>query len=255
MRLGIDTRYGISGDITCAGLIGLGACPDEVVRAMEYAGSRIGAMKVIPAYCDGAVRLDIFLKKDGKHLHESEAKAILDDTLEHISLETAYQTIARNALAVLCDAERYVHSNDPRLHHMMHSHHQHGGVGPTEAVLHEAGDIVADVAGFATGLQELKITDVVYLDYVTTGNGTLSFSHGTFDVPAPATEHILNSHDIQWQKSLKHYREMATPTGASILAGCGAKRTTDVGGLEIIKESMAKGTTEGLPPVAFYLVE
>ncbi|MCK4550548.1 MAG: DUF111 family protein [Candidatus Aenigmarchaeota archaeon] len=254
MQLAIDPRYGISGDIACAGLIGLGGDADKITGAMEYAGGRIGTMKVTSRYYDGAVRLDICLKKEGKHLHESEAKAILENTFEHIPLETAYQTIAKNALAVLCDAERYVHGNDPRLHHMIH-HHQHGGDTPTEAVLHEASDIVADVAGFAAGLQELKITDVVYLDYVNAGNGTITFSHGTLDVPAPATEHILNSHDIPWQKSLEHYNEMATPTGVSLLAGCRAKRTTDVNGLEVIKESMAAGTIKGLPPVPFYLVE
>lgn len=273
-KLIIDARNGIAGDITCAGLIGLGASQDKIIKAMEYAGNQIGKTIITPNYDNNVASLDIKIDIDKDHLHESKARELLDHIIKEMNIQGNYKEIAQNTLDVLCKAERYVHSHDERLAHMMHSHHHHNEQGhhhchdhhdhahhhdhsshhhEMEATLHEAKDILIDVTGFAVGLQELKIDKIYYHDYVNVGNGIIEFSHGRFEVPAPATEHILKTDSIKWQHSDKYNTEMTTPTGASIIAGCKAERIKDLDYL-CQKESLARGTKD-LPPISFYLID
>jgi hypothetical protein len=250
MKLVIDTRNGIAGDIVNAGLIGLGANKQQMISSMEYAGNHVGTTKIKPTVDQGTIKLDVKIERDYDHLHESKAKELLAEIIGDLGISQFYRDIATKTLNILCDAERYVHSNDKRLQHMLHHHHREQG---SEAVLHEAKDILIDVIGLSIGLRELDISEIGYLDYVNVGKGIIRFSHGEFDVPAPATEHILNKYDIHWKK-LNTDGEMATPTGVSILAGCKAKRIDTLEDYLIIKKSLAKGT-RGLPPISFCLME
>ncbi|GAJ21977.1 unnamed protein product, partial [marine sediment metagenome] len=203
--------------------------------------------------------------------HESKAKAFLAKITSDLDIDKFYRDIATRTLNVLCDAERYVHSHDKRLRHMLHRYyhnhkkhnqspdykHNHKGIYyhhkgyNIEAILHEAKDIFIDVVGLSIGLRELDISEIGYLDYINVGNGTIRFSHGEFEVPAPATEQILNKYGLRWEKSDIN-EEMATPTGVSILAGCKAKRIYALEDYHIIKKSLAKGT-RGLPSICFFL--
>ena len=250
MKLVIDTRNGIAGDIVNVGLIGLGADEEQMISSMEYAGNHIGITKIKPTVDYGAIKLDVKIETDYDHLHESKAKEFLAEIISHLGINQFYRNIAIRTLNVLCNAERYVHSNDKRLQHMLHHHHREHS---SEAILHEAKDILIDVIGLSIGLRELDISEIGYLDHVNIGKGTIRFSHGEFEVPAPATEYILNKYDINWKK-LDTDGEMATPTGVSILAGCKAKRIDTLEDYRIIKKSLAKGT-RGLPPISFYLME
>ena len=94
--------------------------------------------------------------------------------------------------------------------------HSHAG---EEAVLHEAQDILLDVMGAAKGLESIGIgpEDVVCLTPVSVGGGTITFSHGTLPVPAPAVTAILKRHHIP-HVSGPVDAELLTPTGAAILA-------------------------------------
>jgi uncharacterized protein (DUF111 family) len=96
-------------------------------------------------------------------------------------------------------------------------------------------------------MMDLGIGDVCYLEYVGVGSGQVKFSHGILDVPTPATRRILEMHNIPWRNTPAG-TEAATPTGAAILAGCGATPGKPGDG----KSAMASGTRP-LPPVTFYL--
>lgn len=273
MKLVIDTKNGIAGDIVNAGLIGLGANEKEMISSMEYAGNHIGTTKIKPTVDYGVIKLEVKIETDYDYLHESKAKELLAGIISDLGISQFYRDIATRTLNVLCNAERYVHSNDKRLQHMLHHHHydhkkrnqfpdrkhtyeemyHHHQEHSSEAILHEAEDILIDVIGLSIGLRELDISEIGYLDHVNVGKGTIKFSHGEFEVPAPATEYILNKYDINWKKSDTD-GEMATPTGVSILAGCKAKRIDTLEDYRIIKKSLAKGT-RGLPPISFYLME
>ena len=134
---------------------------------------------------------------------------------------------------------------------MLYRHPAHKG--EVEAFLHEAQDILVDVAGLSVGLQELGLTEISYLDHVKVGGGTVIFSHGEFKVPAPATRYLLDKYSIPWQGA-QEGEEMATPTGASILAGCSSRKIDTLDGLNIVRRALAGGSRD-LPPVPFYLVE
>lgn len=246
MRLVIDTTKGIAGDIVNAALLDLGADKEKMISSMEYAGRLLGQVKVNSVYKNKISKLDIELNSEYHHLPESKINFFLKDSINKLNIKGYYKYIALNILKVLCEAERYVHSHDEKLISMMHHDKQ-------EAILHEAKDIIIDIIGLSTGLQELNINELGYLNHVNVGGGSVKFSHGEFDVPAPATEYILDKYNINWKKSALKM-ETATPTGVSILAGSGAKKMDSLKECPVIKKSLAQGTRD-LEPVPFYLIK
>lgn len=235
MKLVIDTRNGIAGDIASAGLIGLGANEYKTIKNMEYAGNYLGKTKIRKLDENNSIKLEIQIDSNKEHLYESKAIEILKKNLIDLKIEKNYKEIAINILNILCEAEKFVHKNY------------------NEAILHEAKDILIDIIGFCTALNDLKIKDVYYLKYVNVGNGKIKFSHGIFDVPAPATEYILYKYNINWKKSNIPF-EMATPTGVSILAGSNARKLGTLKNFKIIKSAFAKGTKK-LDSIPFYLIK
>ncbi|MDD4307677.1 MAG: DUF111 family protein [Thermoplasmata archaeon] len=239
MRLLVDTRNGIAGDIMSAGLIGLGAEPDAVCGAMETAGSLMGQTRVSHIIESGIHRLHVNFESPG-HLHAAKAKEYLNTALDTAGIARPWSGMATQVLDVMIEAEGRVHSEHPSLRRHFH--------GP-EPVLHEASDIIMDITGMAAGMMALDITALGYLDRVNVGGGKVIFSHGTLDVPTPATRYILDSRSIPWCTS-DLGMESATPTGVSMLAGCGAVRFTEEP--PFVRKSLAGGTRP-LPPVAFIL--
>jgi len=257
MRLVIDTRTGIAGDIFIAGLMSIGADSRRIIDAMECAGNHIGRTQVSVSSYDDIYALGIRIEDDYNHLHESDAKSLLNDIFTEIGATESMKYRSLGILDVLCKAERYVHNNDTRLEHMLHHGHHHSNEGhhhAPEAVLHEAKDILIDIAGAAVGLDSLGITQVSYKDYINVGNGHIDFSHGILEVPAPATRYILENSGMTWRKDNSYSREMTTPTGASILAGLCAKQVDSIDESSVVKSGRSKGTTKNLPSVSFYLI-
>ncbi len=238
MKLIVDTRNGLAGDIMSAGLIGLLADEQKMIDAMTYAGNFLGETKIEWFQEEGAGSLKIDINKQD-HLHEGEAKQLLEKILYHCNLAPYYADVSRAALETLCRAEGMVHANHPQL-----KDHFHGG----EVMLHEASDILIDVTGMAMGLALLGVHEVAYVDHVNVGGGTITFSHGTFDVPAPATKHMLEYNKIPWKSNGE--MEMTTPTGAALLIGCNAQRMEEAP--MPFRAAKAKGTRD-LPAVKFYL--
>lgn len=76
------------------------------------------------------------------------------------------------------------------------------------------------------------------------------------------TEECVTKYRIKWKKS-ETYREMTTPTGASIIACCDAKKAGSLSDCKfdsksskrrIIKKALSKGT-KNPPEISFYLGE
>lgn len=78
--------------------------------------------------------------------------------------------------------------------------------------LHEMGgtDLLLDVVGTLAAIDYLK-PNQIYGSSINTGNGLITFSHGTFPVPAPATAQLLSGVPI-FQNEIDG--ELTTPTGA-----------------------------------------
>ncbi|MFO7619606.1 MAG: nickel insertion protein [Thermoplasmata archaeon] len=240
MKLLIDTRNGLAGDIMAAGLIGLGASPGIVTGAMSSAAEPMGGARVRHVFRDGIHRLDVAIPDRPSHMRAGQAREYLGSAFLRPGIGEPWSGLGARVLETLIEAESHVHAHHPALKGHFHGH---------EVALHEASDIIIDIAGMAAGMRELDIRAVEFIEYVNVGNGHVTFSHGTLEVPTPATRHILETHDIPWKKSGTGM-EMATPTGASMLAGCGASRT--MAEPEGSRKALAGGTRP-LPPIAFFL--
>jgi hypothetical protein len=137
---------------------------------------------------------------------ETKAQELLRATQEitaSADLTDKAKTFANNAVSLLVEVESKLH-----------------GVEISSTHLHEAGstDTLADILGAAAGCDSLNLFEgKIYSCPLAVGGGTVSFSHGTVSVPAPAVLEIARRQRIPiFGGSVKE--ELTTPTGISILA-------------------------------------
>lgn len=264
MNLLLDASGGVAGDMLCAGLLALGADEERVLTAMETMGNRLGeasvALEVLP---DGVRRLRLLLENNEGHLAASRARVLLDEGMMELGLPKAYQDCGKKALDILISAEKEAHQNMPEMdrhihehgHHHSHDHHGHAHHHhhQDDSLLHEAQDIIMDICGVMTALCSLDCeTKVQLLQPVAVGGGTVSFSHGTLPVPAPATRIILERYRIPWVSGPID-QELCTPTGSALLAALGAALFPGQIDSEHIRKGLSRGTRAyAVPPLILY---
>jgi uncharacterized protein (TIGR00299 family) protein len=85
-----------------------------------------------------------------------------------------------------------------------------------EVHFHEVGavDAIVDIVGSCVGFQHFGV-EKFYVSPITLGSGTVTFSHGTWPVPAPATAQLLCGFPTRLGGA---ETELTTPTGAAIVA-------------------------------------
>jgi uncharacterized protein (DUF111 family) len=195
MPLHINAKNGVAGNMSVAALIDLGADHETVVRTAEDAASTLISTKAVVRRVsrNGITALHLDTECDDMSFPvEDIEQAIRSADIENTQL-------ALNILETLIKAEREYHM----------THHVH---------FHEIGcaDLVFDIVGTVKALELLGETDIT-CSPVSVGGGTVTFSHGTLDVPAPATRQILETYGIPHVRGPID-RELATPTGVAILA-------------------------------------
>lgn len=86
-----------------------------------------------------------------------------------------------------------------------------------EVHFHEVGavDTIIDIVGSCLALENLGI-EKIYVSEIKTGFGFVQCAHGLMPVPAPATAELL-AHGLLYAKG-NIERELATPTGAALMA-------------------------------------
>ncbi len=250
LKLLVDPRGGMAGDMFAAALISAGADFKILHRAMTGAAFKLGTAAIsINRTVDGSSQLGIDLSPHHSHLGGTEAQAILLELFEELNIETGYRQLGLRILDILLKAERIAHRDGKFAH--LHHHHKNGET----TFLHEAQDIVIDITGAVTGLQNLNIEPAArLLAPVSVGGGTVKFSHGVLPVPAPAAEIILRSYQIPWSHG-PIAEELCTPTGAAILAALNAdtiqKFETD---LNVLGKGQSRGSKIlDIPPLKIFL--
>lgn len=148
------------------------------------------------------------------------------------------------------------HHDYDHQHHTHHDHHDHHNHCSEESFLHEAQDIIIDIMGAVTGLQELGVQPRALLTCpVSVGGGHVHCSHGTLSIPAPATTIIIEEYNIPWKKGPIEM-ELFTPTGAAILAALNSHLMApgEINKLDVRASGKSRGTkTLDIPPLELVL--
>ncbi len=224
MNLYFECKSGISGDMSVAALLDLGADREKLEKALssinlddefEYKISKKSINGIM------ASDFDVILKNCGRehhhahkhtcehhhehhHEHRHHEHRNLDDINKIIDKADAAENaknLAKKIFKIVAEAESKVHGK------------------PVDKIhFHEVGaiDSIADILSFAVLFDSLN-PEKVYFSTLTDGQGFVTCQHGKIPVPVPAVVEILSSHKIPLKIS-ENEGEMITPTGAAIVA-------------------------------------
>jgi len=236
----IDPSGGFAGDMFIASLVSAGADFGTLRERMEFAGNMLGNTLIAhKRLTDGSERLIISLVSRLRSLEGNKAKKIIRETFEKFGTGDYYRAFGFRILDILLMSESRAHREHPQLNKM--SNHS-ANSDHYSAHLHEAQDIVIDIVGAVSGLESLGLDiDCRLLQPVSAGAGKVKFSHGSLDVPSPATAIIFKEYLIPWNKGPVE-TEMCTPTGAAILAALWARSAK----FKPDQEDMVSGSSRGM---------
>lgn len=230
----LDCRSGISGDMTVAALLDLGADQEVLMKALKslpVQGFRVEISRVVKAgldVCDFNVILDQAHEnhdhdmeylhghshggEDSEHghhhekAHEHEHRGMpeIRRIIDGAEITDRARTIAVRIFEILAKAEAKAH-----------------GVPEDQVHFHEVGavDSIVDIISAAVCLDDLDITETV-IPFLCEGKGTVRCQHGILPVPVPAVVNILEAHKIPVEMTGVE-GELITPTGAAIAAAIG----------------------------------
>ena len=249
----LECLSGISGDMTVAALLDLGADEEVLRRALSslpLSGFSVEIKRVVKSgldVCDFNVVLDEahenhdhdmeYLYGNGEHVHEGHShgehhghhhhhhehrglKEILH-IIDHAEISDRAKETACRIFRILAEAESAAH-----------------GVPMEEVHFHEVGavDSIVDIVAVAVCLDNLNITRAV-VPVLCEGSGFVRCQHGMIPVPVPAVANIAGANGL---KLTEIQGELVTPTGAAIVA---AVKTDDKlpEAFTIVKTGMGAG--------------
>ena len=271
----VEGLSGISGDMTVAALLDLGADKEvllNVLKSLPVSGYEIAISRVKKSGID-ACDFNVILEKDNHdhdmaYLHGHDHHH--EDEHEHHSHNEAH----------MHDHE-HTHDNEhTHDHDHGHHHHEHAtlpgilhlighaqmsdrakaiatrifeivaeaeakahGVPLNEVHFHEVGavDSIVDVVSVAVCLDNLDVTEVI-VPRLCEGHGTVRCQHGIMPVPVPAVANIVQAHHLKLQIT-EVEGELVTPTGAAIVAAIKTSEKMPVQ-FEIEKTGIGAGKRE-----------
>ena len=233
-KLYLECYSGISGDMTVAALLDLGADEKvlmDVLKSLPLTGYHVNISRVMKSGID-ACDFDVVLENQDNHDHD------MDYLYGHLNGEHT--------------AEEYHHHDGDHVHE---HHHEHRGMkeiteiinsgtmtdGARELALrifdilahaeskahnvpvdevhfHEVGavDSIVDIVSIAVCLDNLNIKECV-VTHLTEGKGTVRCQHGILPVPVPAVLNIVSDNHVPMEIT-DIAGELVTPTGAATVA-------------------------------------
>lgn len=253
----LECMSGISGDMTAAALIDLGADQEilkQTLSSLPVSGFEVQISRVKKSgldACDFNVILDAehenhdhdmeYLHGEGHHHHHhgEEGHSHGHDheeghhhhhgegahahehhhTHEHRGLPEILHIIEH---AQMTERAKHIASEIFRV--LGEAEAKAHGVPIDEVHFHEVGavDSIADIVAIAVCLDNLDVTEVIVPELYE-GHGTVRCQHGLMPIPVPAVANLVAAHQIVLRQT-KTEGELVTPTGAAVVA---AVRTKD----------------------------
>lgn len=244
----LECYSGISGDMTVAALLDLGADQavlDSALKSLPVSGFQTKISRVVKGGID-ACDFDVMLDKKHEN-HDHDMEYLHGHHHENTEADTHLHT------------HEHKHTHDTESAHG-HHHHEHRGLKeithmiehsdmtdnakktalkifgilaeaegkahnvPADQVhFHEVGavDSIVDIVSAAVCLDNLEITDVI-VPVLHEGCGTVRCQHGILPVPVPAVVNVVNKNHLN-MKITDVEGELVTPTGAAIAAAIKTK--------------------------------
>lgn len=213
----LEGASGISGDMTVAALLDLGASQEKleaVLESLRLEGYDCVVSRKSSYGLDG-VDFDVRLHDhdhdhDGAGHHHHHEHRNLSDVYEVIDrgvMTDGARALAKRIFLIVAEAEAAAH-----------------GVPLEQVHFHEVGaiDSIVDVVSAAVLVDDLGIEECV-VDGLTEGRGFVRCQHGELPVPVPAVLNVARAFSIPLRRA-DVQGEMVTPTGIGIAA---ALRTRD----------------------------
>lgn len=238
----LECYSGISGDMTVAALLDLGADREvlkESLKSLPVGGFRTEITRVKRSGLD-ACDFSVILEQDNhdhdmEYLHGSEKSYTghhehshevnhehthsheyphehrgmkeITEIIQKSKMTARAKKMAMRVFDILAQAESKAH-----------------GVPVEEVHFHEVGavDSIVDIAAIAICMDNLDISNVI-VPVLYEGTGFIRCQHGQIPVPVPAVTHIAETHKLKL-KITDIQGELVTPTGAAVVA---AFRTSD----------------------------
>lgn len=242
----LECYSGISGDMTVAALLDLGADREvlkESLKSLPVGGFRTEITRVKKSGLD-ACDFSVILEQDNhdhdmeylhgseksytghhehshevnhehhhghthshEHPHEYRGMKEITEIIQKSEMTARAKKMAMRVFGILAQAESKAH-----------------GVPVEEVHFHEVGavDSIVDIAAIAICMDNLDISNVI-VPVLYEGTGFIRCQHGQIPVPVPAVTHIAETHKLKL-KITDIQGELVTPTGAAVVA---AFRTSD----------------------------
>lgn len=234
----LECYSGISGDMTVAALLDLGADREvlkESLKSLPVGGFRTEITRVKKSGLD-ACDFSVILEQDNhdhdmeylhgseksytghhehhhghthshEHPHEHRGMKEITEIIQKSEMTVRAKKMAMRVFDILAQAESKAH-----------------GVPVEEVHFHEVGavDSIVDIAAIAICMDNLDISNVI-VPVLYEGTGFIRCQHGQIPVPVPAVTHIAETHKLKL-KITDIQGELVTPTGAAVMA---AFRTSD----------------------------
>lgn len=219
-ELYLNMTSGISGDMTLALLLSLGADKEKLSSILSsILGQKVELeLETVWRQAVACNKLNIKCNIEGEPFrHFSDIKKMI----ESADCKESIKANAIKSFEIIAEAESKVH-----------------GIDIEEVHFHEIGavDTIIDLFGVSFALDDLGIEKIT-ANKVPLGTGFINAAHGLIMLPAPATLKIL--HNIPVNK-LDIEGEFVTPTGAAILKTYVSEFTSSYNGT-IINDSYATG--------------
>ncbi len=205
MNLYFECKSGISGDMSVAALLDLGASKEKLEKALESMKldnefSYVISKKSVNAIM--ATDFDVILPEHHHgHSHEHRNLEDVNKIIDKADMTDCAKTLAKRIFEIVAEAEAKVHGKEVKDVHF----HEVGAI-----------DSIVDIVSFAVLYNDLS-PEKVYFSTLSDGQGFVTCQHGQIPVPVPAVCEISAKYGLPLQIT-DNDGEMVTPTGAAIVA-------------------------------------